>query len=224
MQARRWDTPPPPSNAHLGTPPLQGGHWPPCTPTSVPTSSRQWDRSRSCQGGRPPQAGCRQDVVLAPTPPSSPGCSWGAAPTQGLGCHPPPRAAPSTHKEPERAADGAVARVASLGAAPTTTSPVGAGAPPVSLPSLPKRPTGDGRQPGGHVEALRHHHTAPGLMAPAARPVGGLIKDALIFQAGTSNPGSVVSSMDLITDAGLIGQFPREACNKAPRVEGAGRG
>lgn len=32
--------------------------------------------------------------------------------------------------------------------------------------------------------------------------------DALIFQTGTSNPGSVVSSMDLITDAGLIGQFP----------------
>jgi len=74
------------------------------------------------------------------------------------------------------------------------------------------------------VEALWHHHAPPGLMAPAARPVRGLIKDALIFQAGTSNPGSMVSSMGLISDVGLIGLFPGEACNKGLKVERVGRG
>lgn len=44
-------------------------------------------------------------------------------------------------------------------------------------------------------------------MAPAARPVPGLVKDALIIQAGPSNPRSMASSTNLITDAGLIGQF-----------------
>lgn len=135
-------------------------------------------------------------------PPSSPGWSPGCSPRAGaqpLPCAL-PVASPRRHPQPEGMSG------VTQGAAPTADPPTGP-EPPVSLPSLPKSPAGNGQEPAGHAEALWHPHGAPGQMAPAARPVPGLITNALIFQTGTSNPGSVVFSMDLITDAGLIGQF-----------------
>lgn len=168
------------------------------------------------QDGRSPQAGCKPCAQLAPSAPTSQGGPQGAAPTQV-----------ARHLVPCRT------DTKSQGARAEPRGPASVGccclsrrarAPTAPLPSLPERPVGDGRRLGGHVEAPWHHRAPPGRMAPAARPVRGLIKDALIFQAGTSSPRPMVSSTDLITGAGLIGQFPGEACNKASGVEGAGRG
>lgn len=130
------------------------------------------------------------------------GGSQGAAPTQGLSHRPAPL--PAATKETPTARKHVRG---DTGRCSHRCLPHGSRAP-LSLPSVRKSRAGNGQQPGGHVEALWHPHGAPGQMAPAARPVPALITDALIFQTGTRNPGSVVSSMDLITDAGLIGQFP----------------
>lgn len=181
-----------PDNYHSSPP---RGTPAPCPPSPAPASLGSCqDRSRT-EWSRPGwlgTAGREQEGFIDGTS-SSLGCPQGAAPTRNSVTALPP-------------VSGSTEETPTLGAAPTAASPMGP-EPPVSLPSVPKIPSGHGQEPPGHVEALWHPHGAPGQMAPAARPVPGLITDALIFQTGTSNPGSVVFSVDLITDAGLIGQF-----------------